>query len=150
MAEKIISFPSPVEPLMKNRWLLKVGNIPEYLIRDVDLESFVEDGGTYTKLNFSIMNIIGYTVIPDDIIGLKNIKLEFLDPTGVVVNGYDMKVKFERMSFKCDYGDNGLLTHNFIFYVKHLDQLYTNQGEKSEKELIKTYKENKKKEKESV
>lgn len=143
MAEKIISFPSPVEPLMKNRWLLKVGNIPEYLIRAVDLESFVEDGGTYTKLNFSIMNIIGYTVIPDDVIGLKNIKLEFLDPTGVVVNGYDMKVKFEKMSFKCDYGDNSLLTHEFTFYVKNLDQIHSNVDEKSEKEIVENYKKQK-------
>ena len=70
-----------------------------------------------------------------------------MDPTGVVVNGYDMNVNFEKMSLKCDYADGGLLTHEFIFYVKNLNQLFTNTGEESEKEIVENYK--KKKEKES-
>jgi hypothetical protein len=53
------------------------------------------------------------------------------------------------MSFKCDYADGGILTHNFVFYVKNLNQLYTNVGEESEKEIVENYKKNKK-EKESV
>ena len=140
MADKFISFPSPVEPLMKNRWLLTVGKIPHYLIRNVNLDSFTDEGKTYTKLTFSIFNIIGYTVVPDDVVGLNKIKLEFLDPVGTVVNGYDMKVKFEKMNLNCDYGSSGLLEHNFEFYVKNLNQLYTNTGELSEKEIIENYK----------
>jgi len=131
---KRVEWPNP-EPLKTNRWLLNVGNIPSYLVRNLD---------------FSLMNIVGYTVVPDDVVTLKNIKLEFLDPTGHVVNGYDMKVEFENMSFKCDYSEDNLLTHNFVFYVKNLNQLYTNVGEESEKEIIENYKKNKKKEKESV
>ena len=140
-----VEWPNP-EPLKTNRWLLNVGNIPSYLVRNLDLETFTEKGKTNTKLKFSLMNIVGYTVVPDDVVTLKNIKLEFLDPTGHVVNGYDMKVEFENMSFKCDYSEDNLLTHNFVFYVKNLNQLYTNVGEESEKEIVENYKKNKKKE----
>jgi len=151
MADKMISFPSPVEPLRANRWILQLGKIPPYLLRNVTLETVTEKIGrkseVYTKLNFSLYNTVNYTIVPDDIIQLKKIKLEFLDPTGVVVNGYDMNVNFEKMSLKCDYADGGLLTHEFIFYVKNLNQLFTNTGEESEKEIVENYK--KKKEKES-
>lgn len=152
MAEKVFSLPSNgVEPLRANRWILHLGKIPSYLVRNVTLETITEKVGRkseiYTKLNFSLYNIVDYTIVPDDVIQLKKIKLEFLDPTGVVVNGYDMNVSFEKMSLKCDYGDGGLLIHEFIFYVKNLNQLNVNIGEESEKEIIENYK--KKKEKES-
>jgi hypothetical protein len=150
MTEKKFEWPQNVEPLRTNRWILKIGKVPSYLVRDVDMESFIDDDKTYTKLKFSLMNVVGYTVVPDDIITLKKICLEFLDPTGEVVNGYDMRVEFEKMSFKCDYGNDGLLTHHFVFYVKNLNQLHTNVGEESEKEIVEKYKNNKKKEKESV
>ena len=149
MAEKILEFKLQ-EPLRTNRWLLKVGKVPAWLVRSTNLETFVEKGKTYTKLNFSLLNTVDYTIVPDDVIQLRKIKLEFLDPVGHVINGYDMNVDFEKMSLKCDYSDDGLLTHEFVFYVKNLNQLHTNVGEESEKEIIEKYKNNKKKEKESV
>jgi hypothetical protein len=149
MAEKISEFKLQ-EPLRTNRWLLKVGKVPAWLVRSTNLETFVEKGKTYTKLNFSLLNTVDYTIVPDDVIQLRKIKLEFLDPVGHVINGYDMNVEFEKMSLKCDYSDDGLLTHEFVFYVKNLNQLHTNVGEESEKEIVEKYKNNKKKEKESV
>jgi hypothetical protein len=145
MAEKISEFKLQ-EPLRTNRWLLKVGKVPAWLVRSTNLETFVEKGKTYTKLNFSLLNTVDYTIVPDDVIQLRKIKLEFLDPVGHVINGYDMNVEFEKMSLKCDYSDDGLLTHEFVFYVKNLNQLHTNVGEESEKEIVEKYKNNKKKE----
>ena len=145
MAEKISEFKLQ-EPLRTNRWLLKVGKVPAWLVRSTNLETFVEKGKTYTKLNFSLLNTVDYTIVPDDVIQLRKIKLEFLDPVGHVINGYDMNVEFEKMSLKCDYSDDGLLTHEFVFYVKNLNQLHTNVGEESEKEIVENYKNNKKKE----
>jgi hypothetical protein len=145
MAEKISEFKLQ-EPLRTNRWLLKVGKVPAWLVRSTNLETFVEKGKTYTKLNFSLLNTVDYTIVPDDVIQLRKIKLEFLDSVGHVINGYDMNVEFEKMSLKCDYSDDGLLTHNFVFYVKNLNQLHTNVGEESEKEIVENYKNNKKKE----
>jgi hypothetical protein len=60
-----------------------------------------------------------------------------------MVNGYDMKVEFDRMSLKCDYADGSLLTHEFVFYVKDLNQLYSNEGEVSDKEFVEKFKEKK-------
>ena len=146
MAEKIVDF-KVHEPLRANRWILNVGKIPAYLFRSVNLESFVEKDSknpkTYTKLTFSIYNTVGYTLNPDDVITLKKIKLDFLDPVGSIVNGYDMKVEFDRMSLKCDYADGSLLTHEFVFYVKDLNQLYSNEGEVSDKEFVEKFKEKK-------
>ena len=149
MAERILEWKIQ-EPLRTNRWLLKAGKVPVWLVRSTNLETFVEKGKTYTKLNFSLLNTVDYTIVPDDVIQLRKIKLEFLDPVGHVINGYDMNVDFEKMSLKCDYSDDGLLTHEFVFYVKNLNQLNTNAGEESEKEIVEKYKNNKKKEKESV
>lgn len=145
MAEKLLEWKIQ-EPLRTNRWLLNIGVVPKWLVRSVNLETFVEKKKTYTKLIFSLYNTVHYTVVPDDVIQLKKIKLEFLDPTGVTINGYDMNVEFEKMSLKCDYSDDGLLTHEFVFYVKNLNQINTNDGEESEKEIIEKYKKNKKKE----
>lgn len=151
MAELIQKLPISFEPLRSNRWILNVTDVPPYLIKNVNLETFTEKEGrknfkTYTKLTFSIFNIIGYMVQPGDIIQLKKIKLDFLDPVGTVVNGYNMDVEFEKMNFKCDYSNDGLLTHEFIFYVRDLNPLYTNMGELSEKEITNKYKEIKEKE----
>ena len=148
MAKLMQKFPSPVEPLRTNRWILNVGKVEPWLVTKVNLESFSEksdrrDHKTYTKLSFSIFNVVGYTLVPDDVIQLRKIKLDFLDPTGVVVNGYDMNVEFEKMSLKCDYSDDGLLTHEFVFYVKNLEQYFANVNELSEKEIVENYKKKK-------
>jgi hypothetical protein len=152
MAKKVFDFewPQNMEPLRTDRWILKIGRVPSYLVRNLNIESFVEDDKTYTKLSFSLMNVVNYTIVPDDIITLKKINLDFLNPVGEVVNAYDMRVEFDKMSFKCDYADGGILTHNFVFYVKNLNQLYSNVGEESEKEIVENYKKNKKKEKEGI
>lgn len=148
MAEIVQKF-TQWEPLRSNRWILNAGNVQPWLIKNVTLDSFVEEDedkkkGIYTKVSFSVHNAIGYTIVPDDVILLKKLKLDFLDPTGVVVDGYDMNVEFETMKFKCDYADSGLLTHDFVFYVKNLTQFGYRADEKSEKEIIEKYKEKKK------
>lgn len=148
MAELLMKTPIQEEPLRANRWILNIGNVPPYLFRNVNLESFLEKkdrkkNQIYTKLTFSIYNTVNHVVVPDDVILLKKIKLDFLDPTGLVINGYDMNVEFERMSLKCDYSDGGLLTHEFVFWVKNMEQFHSNVNEKSEKEILDNYKKKK-------
>lgn len=148
MAELLMKTPIHEEPLRANRWILNIGNVPPYLFRNVSLESFLEKkdrkgNQIYTKLTFSIYSTCNYVVIPDDVVLLRKIKLDFLDPTGMVINGYDMNVEFEKMSLKCDYSDSGLLTHEFTFWVKNMEQLNANVGESSEKEIVEKYKKKK-------
>ena len=47
------------------------------------------------------------------------------------------------MNLKCDYSDSGLLTHEFIFWVKNMEQIRSNVDEKSEKEIVDNYKKKK-------
>jgi hypothetical protein len=115
MAERILEWKIQ-EPLRTNRWLLKAGKVPAWLVRSTNLETFVEKGKTYTKLNFSLLNTVDYTIVPDDVIQLRKIKLEFLDPVGHVINGYDMNVEFEKMSLK----DNTLR----CFFINRPDSPY--------------------------
>jgi len=145
MAELVMKTPIQEEPLRANRWILNIGKVPPYLFRNVSLESFTEKKDKkrdqiYTKLTFSIYNTVNHVVVPDDVVLLRKIKLDFLDPTGMVINGYDMNVEFEKMSLKCDYSDSGLLTHEFIFWVKNMEQIRSNVDEKSEKEIVDSYK----------
>jgi hypothetical protein len=148
MAELVMKTPVHEEPLKANRWILNIGDIPPYLFRSVNLESFLEKKDKkrdqiYTKLTFSIYNTVNHVVVPDDVILLRKITLDFLDPTGVAINGYDMNVEFEKMNLKCDYSDSGLLTHEFIFWVKNMEQIRSNVNEKSEKEIVDSYKKKK-------
>jgi hypothetical protein len=124
-----------VEPLRSNRWLVKLSNtlqnIPEYVFSDFKLETEkIEIKGKTKqalKLTLHCYNTVGFLLTPDDVIDVKKIKIDFLDPTGVVLNYYNMNVELEKMSLMGDYGDSSLLTHELVFWVKNLDSLATNQ-----------------------
>ena len=49
MEKNSFKLPLIVEPLKANRWLLKVNDIPEYLVRDVKIESYVDNDKIHTK-----------------------------------------------------------------------------------------------------
>jgi len=144
MEKNSFKLPLIVEPLKANRWLLKVNDIPEYLVRNVKIESYVDNDKIYTQLSFSIMDVVGYLLDPNTLMDLREINLELLDPTGAVVNGYKMRVKFEKMEFVCDYAIDELLKHEFVFWVKDLSLFTPNEGKDYEKELVKKYVANKK------
>lgn len=119
--------PVPYEPLRTNRWLLSVAKIPEYLFSDLNIQTTMDQKNVaYTKLTFSILNIINYVVSPQEVIYEKRIRLKFLDPTGVVVNGYDLDVEFEMMTLDCIYSDDSLLKHKFSFWVRHMTPFFEN------------------------
>lgn len=128
MAEKLnIDFPTTgIEPLKTNRWLLSVGDIPKYLIKNVRLNTINNNGNYLMVLAFSVMNSVVDVHDPTLIFDIKKIKLEFLDPVGTVVNGYDMDVVLDNGSLKCDYSSDDILTHEYVFYVTNLKFLYEN------------------------
>ena len=124
-----------LEPLKSNRWLVKLPNIlqniPEYVFSDfkLDTEEVEIKGKTKQalKLTLHCYNTVNFLLTPDDVIDVKKIKIDFLDPTGYTVNYYDMIVELEKMSLIGNYGDGSLLTHELVFWVKNLDILATNQ-----------------------
>jgi hypothetical protein len=124
-----------VEPLRSNRWVVKLSNtlqnIPEYVFSDFKLETEkIETKGKTKqalKLTLHCYNTINFLLTPDDVIDVKKIKIDFLDPTGVILNYYNMNVELEKMSLIGDYGDDSLLTHELVFWVKTLDSLVINK-----------------------
>ncbi len=123
-----------IEPLKSNSWLVKLSNtlqnIPDYVFNNfkLDTEKIEVKGKTKQSLKLTLhcYNTVSFLLTPDDVIDVKKIKIDFLDPTGVIVNYYDMVVELEKMSLIGDYGDGSLLTHELVFWVKSLNSIQTN------------------------
>ena len=115
MAELIREMPTPWEPLRTNRWIIRmdgsnvIEKIPEYYFKSFKIENEKIGEGIKAKnalkLTIEVLNGVNFLLTPDMVMGNKKIKIEFLDPTGVTINYYNMKVDFERcdalMKAKC-------------------------------------------------
>ena len=74
-----------------------------------------------------------------------NVVIDFLDPTGVKIQHYDMKVEFNDLTLIGDYSDSSILTHEVTFWIKSMNP-YTIDKD-IEKETFKNYTEKQKEEK---
>lgn len=150
MADIFMDIPTSIEPLKTNRWLIvlddTIQKIPPYIFTDFKLESeLIEDKGVQKhglKLELNSINTTQFLLTPDDILNTKKIRIEFLDPTGVKLNHYEMDVELDKFSLVGDYGNGDILSHKVSFWVKKLDQLHLN-GDVM-KETLENYKKNKK------
>lgn len=117
MAELLRKMPEPYEPLRENRWIIKFNkevNVPEYLFRKFKIENSNED----LILTTEIIETVDYSFNLGDIFKITDIFVEYLDPTGVVVNGMMLPVKGSNFKKKCDYGKNGIMTIKFRFVIE--------------------------------
>lgn len=118
-----------IEPLKANRWIVKMfgttQKIPEYTFKNWNLktENIPESKNKGLKLTLSQYNVIHFLMTPEDAIGCKKIKIEFLDPTGQLINYYDMVVVNESFEIKGDYSDGSLLTNEMSFWVKDIKSM---------------------------
>jgi hypothetical protein len=64
---------------------------------------------------------------------MTDIEIDYLDPTGVVVNGLRFEVVGANMEQKCDYGKDNLMLIKFRFVVdiNKVKLLYTNNDRTS-------------------
>lgn len=134
MAELIREMPH-YEPLMTNRWVVRTKesftNIPEYVVKDfridtVDIEETKRGRKKDTKalkLTLHFHNLVHWLLIPDDVMYAKKIVIDFLDPTGVKVNHYNMNVEFDTFTLVGDYGVGDILTHEVTFWIKNMESL---------------------------
>ncbi len=134
-------------PLKSNRWVIKMngGNvieeIPQYCFSNFTLKTEkLEDGKKDAlKLTLTVRNDVSFLLTPDMVIRNNKVKIDFLDPTGVEVNHYNMVVDFESLELIGDYGDDDILTHRVEFWVKDLQTI---TSKKQDKEVLKKYLEN--------
>lgn len=156
MADLIREFKA-FEPLKSNRWVIKMEGvtqeIPEYLFKDFRLTTvFIKDEEhrgrkpklkKALKLDLTHYNTVHFLARPEDIMECNKIKIEFLDPTGVCVNYYDMDVELESYEMVGDYSISDMLTNKCSFWVKEVRSLL-------DKDLDKQTLENYKKKKEAT
>jgi hypothetical protein len=64
---------------------------------------------------------------------MTDIEIDYLDPTGVVVNGLRFQIVGANMEQKCDYTKDGLMIIKFRFVVNinEVKLLYTNNDRTS-------------------
>jgi hypothetical protein len=112
---KITDF-TPVEPLKSNRFLIKFNDevkVPEYLFRSFK----IYNEGDNLIFKTKIFQTVDYSFNPSDIFKITDVKIEYLDPIGEVVNGLSFDVQGSNISFKNDYADDSLSTIYFQFVI---------------------------------
>lgn len=119
----------PIEPLKSNRWIIKTipNIIDSFLFRKY---KFYNDGD---KLSFEteFYETVDGVVVPNEIMNITDIQLEYLDPIGTVVAGYHIKIKGVNFIKEHAYDDDGLLVTQLFFVVKDVHPLYVKNTESS-------------------
>lgn len=150
MADLIREMPVAYEPLMTNRWVVRTQesfqNIPEWVVADFKIDTVdVKDekisrrkkrDNKALRLTLHFRNMVNWLLTPDDVMCAEKVTIDFLDPTGVKVNHYDMEVEFDNLTLVGDYSDLGILTHEVTFWIKGIN---TFSGDNLEKEVFKKY-----------
>ena len=121
----------PFEPLKNNRWIIKFNEevkIPEYLFRNFKL---INEGETFI-LETKIYETVQYCFNPKDLFKITDVYIEYLDPTGVVVNGMKLPVKGSNLFKNCSYSKDGFMTTNFNFVIdsENINMYYKNNDDK--------------------
>lgn len=158
MADLIKKMPTAYEPLMTNRWVVRTEesfqNIPEWVVSDFKIDTVDIEGVKVTsrrkkrankalRLTLHFRNMVNWMLTPDDVMNAGKVTIDFLDPTGVKVNHYDMTVEFENLTLVGDYSDSGILTHEVTFWIKGISTL---SGDNLDKVAFENYTEKKKEE----
>lgn len=120
------------EPLKTNRFLIRFNKevfVPEYLFRKFKM---INEGD---KLIFTteIYETTEYSFNPSDLFKITDIEIDYLDPTGVVVNGLRFEVVGTNMEQKCNYTKDKLMLVKFRFVVdiNKVKLLHTNNDRTS-------------------
>jgi hypothetical protein len=159
MAELLKEMPVAYEPLKSNRWVVRTKesfqNIPEWVVSDFKIDTVDVEGQKTSRrkprtdkalrLTLHFRNMVNWMLTPDDVMNADKIMIDFLDPTGIKVQHYDMKVEFDTLTLVGDYGNSDILTHEVTFWIKSMNPLAIDKD--IEKETFKNYQE-KQKEKE--
>lgn len=68
-----------------------------------------------------LINYIGHLINPEQIFNIDKIKINFLDPTGIVVDYYLMKIDLDNFELCGNYGNSELSTYKLSFFVSVLE-----------------------------
>jgi hypothetical protein len=120
------------EPLKTNRWIIKLEgcDIKEYLFRRYRI---FNDGN---KLMFSteVYETVIHQMNPKNLFNIEQVKIEFLDPTGGVVNGLVFNPKTIQFEQSGDYGSDDVLNYKILMEIDQntLHPIYIIEKEKKD------------------
>lgn len=123
----------PIEPLKANRWIIHFNDeikVPIYLFNKYK----IKNEGDGLILTIRMFNSVEYSFNPADLFKITEVKIEYLDPIGEIVNGLILPVKGSNLETKCSYKDDNLMMTNFRFVidVDNMRPLYKNTIETTE------------------
>ena len=104
------------EPLKSNRWILSFNdevNVPVYLFSKYK----IKNEGNELIITTKMFNTIEYSFNPSDLYKITEVKIDYLDPIGNVVNGLILPIKGSNLEIKCSYKDDNLMFTNFRFVI---------------------------------
>lgn len=110
----------PIEPLISNRWLIKLQgmDIHPFLFRKYKMFNKGEDVIFTTEF----METVNHSYNPKDIFWIDKVTIEYLDPVGDVVNGLSFIPKGINFKRNHSYSDDKLMITKLRFVV-NLDTL---------------------------
>lgn len=120
------------EPLKTNRWLIKLKGceIQEYLFRKYKIFNDAD------KLMFSteVYETVQFQINPKELFNIEEVRIEFLDPIGTVVNGLVFNPKTIQFEQSGDYGSDDLLNYKILMEVdkETLYSIYNTEKEKKD------------------
>lgn len=104
------------EPLKSNRWVISFNDevkVPPYQFSKYKLKN----EGENLILTTSMYNTVVYSFNPADLYKITDVKIEYLDPIGEVVNGLLLPVKGSNLEIKCSYKDDNLMFTKLRFVI---------------------------------
>jgi len=120
------------EPLKTNRWLIKLKGceIQEYLFRKYKIFNDAD------KLMFSteVYETVQFQINPKELFNIEEVRIEFLDPIGTVVNGMVFNPKTIQFEQSGDYGSDDLLNYKILMEIdkETLYSIYNTEKEKKD------------------
>lgn len=105
----------PIEPLKSNRWVIKFKgmDIDPYLFRKYKMYNEGEDIIFTTEF----METVEHCYNPKDIFNVELVTIEYLDPTGVTVNGLSFSPRGINFKRKHSYSDDDFMITKLRFVV---------------------------------
>lgn len=117
MAEKIITTDFRMyEPLKTNRWLIELEgmDIKPYLFRKYKIYNEGEDIIFTTEFVETTEDVVN----PKEFFNIVGVKIQYLDPTGAVINGLKFDIKGMNFEQKVSYAKDKFKITKLRFIVK--------------------------------
>lgn len=122
LSNEEMKLPDTFEPLRQNRWVIYSFDKNERRIEDLGTFNFTRfriDSNEFEYFfDFSYISALGKLPPPKIFKNVKNFRIEFLDPVGVITDEIYFKAKFKHLELDCDYSSADLLKYKVSYQIE--------------------------------